>query len=64
MVERQIEHRKSCLVFSTRFPVVKWRSRPVAESAYTMTPLNKWQPRSQGSLGGRVEDEPAGNEVE
>ena len=34
IAERQIEHRKSCLVFSTRFPVVNWRSRPVAKSAY------------------------------
>ena len=28
MAERQIEHRKSC------YPVVNWRSRPVAKSAY------------------------------
>ena len=34
MAERQIEHRKSCLVLSARFPVVNWRSRPVAKSAY------------------------------
>ena len=33
MAERQIEHRKSCLVLSARFPVVNWRSRPVAKSA-------------------------------
>ena len=30
MAERQIEHRKSCLVLSARFPVVNWPSRPVA----------------------------------
>ena len=28
MAERQIGHRKSCLVLSVRFPVVNWRSRP------------------------------------
>ena len=32
MAERQIGHRKSWLVFSKRFPVVNWRSRPVAKS--------------------------------
>ena len=34
MAERQIRHRKSCLVLSARFPVANWRSRPVAKSAY------------------------------
>ena len=34
MTERQIEHQKSCLVLSVRFPIVNWRSRPVAKSAY------------------------------
>ena len=34
MVERQIEHGKSGLVLSARFPVVNWRSRPVGKSAY------------------------------
>ena len=34
MAERQIGHRKSCLVLSARFPVVNWCSRPVATSAY------------------------------
>ena len=34
MAESQIGHRKSSLVLSTRFPVVKWRSRSVAKSAY------------------------------
>ena len=34
MAERQIGHRKSCLVLSARFPVVNWRSRSVAKSAY------------------------------
>ena len=33
MAERQIEHRKSCLVLSARFPVVNWPSCPVAKSA-------------------------------
>ena len=34
MAERQIEHRKSYLALSARFPVVNWRSRHVAKSAY------------------------------
>ena len=34
MAERQIEDQKSCLVLSARFPVINWRSRPVAKSAY------------------------------
>ena len=34
MAERQIGYRKSSLVLSARLPVVKWRSRPVAKSAY------------------------------
>ena len=34
MAERQIGHRKSSLVLSARFPVVEWRSRSVAKSAY------------------------------
>ena len=34
MAVRQIGHRKSSLVFSARIPVVKWRSRSVAKSAY------------------------------
>ena len=34
LAERQIWYRKSCLVLSARFPVVNWRSRPVAKSAY------------------------------
>ena len=34
MAERQIGHRKSSLVVFARFPVVKWRSRSVAKSAY------------------------------
>ena len=33
MAERQKGHRKSSLVLSARFPVVKWRSRSVAQSA-------------------------------
>ena len=34
IAERQIEHRKSRLVLSARFPVVDWRSRSFATSAY------------------------------
>ena len=34
MAERRIAHRKSSLVLFARFPVVKWRSRSVAKSAY------------------------------
>ena len=34
MAERQIGYRKSSLVLSARFPVVKWRSRSVAKSPY------------------------------
>ena len=41
MAERQIEHRKSRLVISTRFLVVNWRSRPVAKSAYCV-PNQPW----------------------
>ena len=38
MAERQIGHRKSCLVLSARFPVANWRSRPAANqpSIWTM----------------------------
>ena len=36
MAQRQIGHRKSCLVFSARFAVVNWRPRPVAKSAYCL----------------------------
>ena len=51
MAERQIGHRKSCLVLSARFPVVNWRSRPVAKSAYSyyvylpFWELLEWQSR-------------------
>ena len=36
-VERQIEHRRSCLIFSARFPAVNWRSgpHPVAKSLWS-----------------------------
>ena len=34
MTERQIRHRKSSLVLSVLFSVVKWRSRSLAKSAY------------------------------
>ena len=37
IAERQIEHRKSRLVLSARFPVVDWRSRSVAKSALTFS---------------------------
>ena len=53
MAVRQIEHRKSCLVLSARFPVVNWRTRPVAKSAlYTSVaspyrPLKEVSPRGQ-----------------
>ena len=43
MAERQIGHRKSCLILSVRFPVVNWRSRPDAKSACHLsakTPLD------------------------
>ena len=33
MAEQQIGHQKSCLVLSACFPVINWRSRPVAKSA-------------------------------
>ena len=36
MAEWEIEHRKSSLVVSASFPVVKWRSRSVAKSVPTM----------------------------
>ena len=35
MAKRQIWNRKSILILSARFPVVKWRSRSVAKSAYS-----------------------------
>ena len=41
MAERQIEHWKSCLVFSVCFPVVNWRSPPVAKSAYYLSQKDK-----------------------
>ena len=41
MAEQQICHRKSCLVLSARFPVVKWRSRPVAKSDYYWTDVRQ-----------------------
>ena len=39
MAERKKEHRKSFLVLSARFPVVNWRSRPVAKSAYLVAEI-------------------------
>ena len=36
MAEQQIGHRKSSLVLSARFPVVKWRPRSVAKSTYLL----------------------------
>ena len=42
MAELHIGHQKSSLVFSTRLPIVKWRSGSVAESAYhTLTRLRQ-----------------------
>ena len=38
----QIEHRKSCLVLSARFPVVNWRSRPVGKSACLLPRRALW----------------------
>ena len=35
MAERQIVHRKSSLVLSALFPVVKWRSRSVYRNKFT-----------------------------
>ena len=35
MAERQIGRRRSSLVLSARFPVVKWRPCSVAKSAYS-----------------------------
>ena len=34
MAQRQIGHRKSSLVLTAHFPVVKWRSHSVDKSAY------------------------------
>ena len=34
MAQLQVGHRKSSLVLTARFLVVKWRSRSVAKSAY------------------------------
>ena len=52
MAERQIGHRKSSLVFSARFPVVKWRSRAVAKSAYYLYVIyaRKFYVRSHGKI--------------
>ena len=38
MAEREIGNRKSSLVLFARFPVVKWRSRSVAKSAFIINP--------------------------
>ena len=43
MAERQIEHRKSCLVLSARFPAVNWRSRPVAPISSLAIPKFEWK---------------------
>ena len=45
MAERQIGHRKSSLVLSALFPVVKWRSCSNAKSAY-------WEREGWGGGGG------------
>ena len=48
MAERQIEHRKSSLVLSALFPVVKWRSCSNAKSAY----WERERERERGGGGG------------
>ena len=42
MAQPQTGHRKSSLVLTARFPVVKWRSRSVAKSAYWGS-VREWQ---------------------
>ena len=58
MAERQIEHRKSCLVLSARFPFVNWRSRPVAKSALARYDARVRKKGGKGKVklkrGGRV----------
>ena len=51
MAERQIEHRKSCLVLSARFPVVNWRTRPVAKSALYTSGASPYRPLKEVSPG-------------
>ena len=41
-LEWQTGHRKSSLVLSARFPVVKWLSRSVAKSAYKSLSTGYW----------------------
>ena len=53
MAERQIGHRKSCLVLSARFPVVNWRSRPVAKSAYLINRSGKKKVNSKSHIYGK-----------
>ena len=47
MAEWQIGHRKSSLVLSAPFPVVKWRSRSVAKSTYFKADVSKTPTRSR-----------------
>ena len=48
MAEQQIGHRKSSLVLSARFPVVKWRSRSDAKSALSCND-GKDMPKKRGA---------------
>ena len=48
MAQRQIGHRKSSLVLTARFSVAKWRSHPVAKSAYYLLPVSMGYLRDQG----------------
>ena len=56
MAELQIAHRKSNLVLSARFPVVKWRSRSVAKSAYLV--------HARGASGEAVSSDERGRKPE
>ena len=47
MAEWQIGHRKSSLVLSAPFPVVKWRSRSVAKSTYFKADVSKTPTRGR-----------------
>ena len=56
MAERQIEHRKSCLVLSARFPVVNWRTRRVAKSALYTSGASPYRPLKEVSPRGQYID--------
>ena len=59
MAERQIGHRKSCLVLSARFPVVNWRSRPVVKSAYLINSSGKKKVNSKSHIYSKKLGKPA-----